>query len=358
MIPDFVFRILRTRAHRAQTLTIRNTEVHLPKSRLRNLLLTIIGREFGLLCLILFVGAGVSVVDAGFLAGGNVRDILVRCAPTAIVACGVMLVIVTGEIDISVGALMGLLAAVMGKLISQDEASLSLWVGIPITLLAGSLVGISTGLLVTVGRVPSIIATLGLLTSLRGATMLIMGGENIDGLPDRLSALTKYGPLGIPISLWVAVAVILLTATMISRMPLGRKIYALGSSRYSAQMLGLSETRLKLFVFGYVGFLTALATVVDVPRLPKIEAGIGIGFELLVVTCVVVGGVSISGGKGTIWGVLLAIVLMTMVRPVLTFLDMGEAGEKWTKAIQGAFIISAVITDSFISRLSNRGTHS
>ena len=329
------------------------------KSQPKNFLFTILGhREFGLLCLILTVGIVVGIVDSGFLSYGNIRDILVRCAPTAIVASGVMLVIVTGEIDISVGALMGLLAAVLGKLISHNEANLSMWVGIPATLLVGALVGMFTGFLVTVGRVPSIIATLGLLTALRGATMLIMGGKNIDSLPESLATLSKHGPLGIPLSLWVASTIILVTATIISRMPLGRQLYAVGSSRYSANMVGLSETRLKLFVFAYVGLLTALATIVDVPRLPKIEAGIGVGFELLVVTCVVVGGVSISGGRGTIWGVLLAIVLMTMVRPALTFLDVGEAGEKWTKAIQGTFIILAVVTDSVISRLSKRGSHS
>ena len=119
-------------------------------------------------------------------------------------------------------------------------------------------------------------------------------------------------------------------------------------------MVGLSETRLKVFVFTYVSFLTAVATVVDVPRLPKIESGIGVGFELLVVTCVVVGGVSITGGRGSLWGVLLAVLLMTMIRPVLTFLDIGAAGEKWTKAIQGAFIILAVVTDSIV--LQRRST--
>ena len=83
----------------------------------------------------------------------------------------------------------------------------------------------------------------------------------------------------------------------------------------------------------------------DVPRLPKIEAGIGLEFELLVVTCVVVGGVSVRGGQGTLTGVLVAVLLMTMIRPVLTFLDLGETGEKWTKAIQGLFIILAVVSD-------------
>lgn len=315
-------------------------------------------REFGLLTLIVLVGGWVYLIDPGFLALANVRDIFVRCAPTAIVACGVMVVVVTGEIDISVGSLMGLLAAVMGTLISENEANLPLWVGLPITVLVGSFLGLMTGVLVTLGRVPSIIATLGLLTALRGGTMLIMQGENIDGLPGSLATMAKYGMLGLPIGIWVAAAVILVTAVIITRTPLGRRLFAVGSSRYAARMVGLSERRLKLFAFGYVGFLTALATIVEVPRLPRIESGIGVGFELLVVTCVVVGGVSISGGKGSLRGVLLAILLMTMIRPVLTFLDVGEAGEKWTKAIQGGFIILAVVTDGLFSRRDQLGAPS
>ena len=314
-------------------------------------------REYGLVVLIVVVGFIVSVVDSGFLDQGNLRDILVRSAPTAIVACGVMLVVVTGEIDISVGSLMGLLASLMGILISENRMGLSLWIGLPATLLAGTLMGMITGLLVTIGKVPSIIASLGLLTLLRGVTMLIMQGENIDGLPAPLTSQAKYGFWGLPISLWAAMFVIAFTALLIKATPLGKRLYAVGSSSYAAKMIGLSQVRLKLFVFSYVGLLTAIATIVEVPRLPKIESGIGVGFELLVVTCVVVGGVSISGGRGSIWGVLLAVLLMTMIRPVLTFLDVGEAGEKWTKAIQGGFIILAVVSDSLLSRKSQARSH-
>lgn len=315
-------------------------------------------REFGLVALILAIGAVVSFVDAGFLHFGNLRDILVRSAPTAIVASGVMLVVVTGEIDISIGSLMGLLAALMGLMISENRFDLSLWIGLPATLLAGAAIGLATGLLVTYGRVPSIIATLGLLTLLRGVTMLMMGGENIDGLPPSLNEITKYGVGGIPISVWVASLVVGFTAILIRKTPIGTRLYAVGSSSYAAKMIGLSHHRLKLFVFSYVGLLTAIATIVEIPRLPKIESGIGVGFELLVITCVVVGGVSISGGRGSIWGVLLAVFLMTMIRPVLTFLDVGEAGEKWTKAIQGGFIILAVVTDSLWTRKSAARSHS
>jgi ribose/xylose/arabinose/galactoside ABC-type transport system permease subunit len=213
-----------------------------------------------------------------------------------------------------------------------------------------NLIGLLTGTLVTLGKVPSIIVTLGLLTALRGATTLLMRGENIDGLPEGLQSLSKFGVGGLPLGVWTAVAVLFTTGLIITHTALGRRLFALGSSAYAARMTGLSATRLKLFAFAYTGFLTALATVVDVPRLPKIESGIGNGFELLVVTCVVVGGVSISGGRGRLAGVALAVVLLTMVRPVLTFLDVGEAGEKWTKAIQGLFILLAVMTDTLVSR--------
>ena len=314
---------------------------------LRSLLMR---REIGLLLLITLLTLMVSLVDRDFLSLENLRDILVRSAPTVIVACGVMLVVVTGEIDISVGSLMGLLAACLGTFVSSNEWAWSIWLGVPFTLLIGTGIGLLTGLLVTWGRVPSIIATLGLLTAFRGATTLLMQGENIDGLPIELGQAAKYGFVGLPLGIWVAAAVFGSTAILIHWTPLGRRLFAVGSSAYSATMVGLNRNRIKLFAFAYVGFLTALATVVDVPRLPKIEAGIGNGFELLVVTCVVVGGVSITGGRGTLTGVLLAVILLTIMRPMLTFLDVGEAGEKWTKAIQGAFIILAIVTDSWFAR--------
>ncbi len=98
-----------------------------------------------------------------------------------------------------------------------------------------------------------------------------MAGENIDGLPASIETLAKQGILGFPIAVWVAAAVLAFTATIITQTPLGRQLFAVGSSSYSAKMAGLSTTRLKIFVFAYTGFLTALATIVDVPRLPKMK---------------------------------------------------------------------------------------
>ena len=140
-------------------------------------------RERSLLALIVLVTMAVTFIDRGFLSTTNLRDILVRCSPTAIVACGVMLVVVTGEIDISVGSLMALLAAVLGLSLSRDHAAWPGWLGLALVLGLGTIAGWLTGVLVTIGRVPSIMVTLGLLTALRGLTTLIMRGGNIQNLP-------------------------------------------------------------------------------------------------------------------------------------------------------------------------------
>jgi rhamnose transport system ATP-binding protein len=314
-------------------------------------------REAGLLMLIAMTVVLAGTADSVFLSPSVWKDILVRAAPTAIVCCGVMLVVVCGEIDISSGSLMAMLAAVLGLTISEDHAQFPLWPGVSMIPVLGAAIGLITGCIVTFGKVPSIIATLGLMTALRGCTMLMMGGQNITGLPDQLSVLAKRGPLGFPAGIWIAGFMVLFTDYLIRGTPLGLRIYALGSSPQAARTAGISGVRIRLFVFAWTGFLVGLATLAEVPRLPKIESGIGVEFELLVVTCVVVGGVSVSGGKGNLAGVMLAVLLMTMLRPVLTFLDIGEAAEKWTKAIQGLFILLAVTADTLLNATSRRRRH-
>lgn len=311
-------------------------------------------RELSILLLIIGMTAIVSWMDPAFLSLINLRDIVVRCAPTAIVACGVMLVVVTGEIDISVGSLMALLAAVLGMSLSRDYGNWPIAMGIPVVLLVGTAAGWITGLLVTIGNVPSIMATLGLMVALRGATTLVMRGKTIQGLPDGLTRLMKQGFFGLPFSVWMAGVVVLITAWITHRTALGRRLYAIGSSPHSAMMAGLPTGRLKRFAFAYTGFLTALATIVDVPRLPQIESGIGNELALLVITCVVVGGVSIAGGRARLRGVILSVLLMTLIPPLLTFLAIGESGEKWTKAIQGLLILIAVVTDQMLETRKHR----
>ena len=150
--------------------------------------------------------------------------------------------------------------------------------------------------------------------------------------------------------MWIALAVIALAVFLVYMVPLGRRIYAVGSNPRAAPLAGLSQHRIKLFVFTLTGLLVGLATIVRVPQLAKVESSIGQGLELLVVTCVVVGGTSISGGKGTVAGSVLAVLLLSSIGSVLLFLRLGESATYWEQAIQGAFILAAVLADHLARR--------
>jgi ribose/xylose/arabinose/galactoside ABC-type transport system permease subunit len=308
------------------------------------------------LALLLATVALITAINPDFLSVANVRDILVKASPVAIVACALTLVIVTGEIDISVGSLMGFLAAVMGVLTSASHAGWPVGLGVAATLLLGAVTGLTTGALVTWGRVPSIIVTLGMLTVLRGLTELVMGGEWIKDLPPGLRFFGAGSPGGIPVSVMAAAGTIVGFQALTRWTPLGRRIYAVGSNPHAARLAGISPRRIKIIAFGLVGFFTGVATLVSVPQLSVIESGIGVGFEMVVVTCVVVGGTSISGGRGSILGSVLGVLLLSSVGTMLIFLRLGERSTYWERAIQGAFILLAVLVDHLTRRRAGLGS--
>ncbi|MFC1735893.1 ABC transporter permease [Candidatus Hydrogenedentota bacterium] len=191
-----------------------------------------------------------------------------------------------------------------------------------------------------------------MLTALRGVTQLVMGGEWIM-IPEG-HALRFFGtgrPLGVDVCIWTTVGAICLVVFLERYLPLGRQIYAAGSNPEAAKTIGLPVRRIKVFAFALTGFLTAVATIVSVTRLSVIESGTGVSFELLVVTCVVVGGTAITGGQGKTLGAILAVLLLGTIGSVLIFMRMGEMATYWERAIQGAFILGAVLLD----HLRNRG---
>jgi len=307
-------------------------------------------REWGVAILLGLTIAIVAIINPQFVAIDNLKDILVAVAPFAIIGCAVTFVIVTGEIDISVGSHVALLAAVLGLLTSKDHAAMGVVPAILIVLALGIVVGLINGFLIAYLRVPSIITTLGMLTALRGITELLMNGQWIQNLPDGLRYFGIGTFLKIPISIWTAAVVVASSMVLATRTPIGRRIYAVGSSPHAARLAGLSPRRIKLFVFALTGLMVAVATIVSVPQLATIQSGVGSGWELIVVTAVVVGGTSISGGKGTIIGTILAAVLLRIIRTVLIFLKLGNEATYWERAIQGAFILLAVLVDHLARR--------
>ena len=312
-------------------------------------------REFAVAALLVVTFGLVGGINRAFFEPGNLRDLLVGIVPAAIVGCGLTFVIVTGEIDISVGSLLGLLAAALGILCSPSRVGLPVGVAIVLTLGLSALVGLVNGLLVAVARVPSIIVTLGMLTALRGVTELVIAGRWITDLPPALRWWGTGSILGVRVSILVAALVVAASAAFARLTPLGRRVYAVGSNPHAARLAGLSSAWIKVFVFTLTGLLVGVAAVVSVPQLSVIESGTGIGLELLVVTCAVVGGASVSGGKGTILGTLLAVTLLGGIRTALIFLNLGERSVYWERAIQGGFILAAVLADHLGRRRATDG---
>ncbi len=284
-------------------------------------------------------------VNPAFASAQNLRDLLVQSAPTVIVACGMTFVVLTGEVDISVGSLMGLLAALMGILASPQRMGLPAPLVIALTLAAGAGVGVVTGLLVTVGRVPSIIATLGMMTILRGVTELMMNGEWITDLPSAIRVLGTGSIAHVPVSVVAAVFVLMGSLVLGHRTRLGLRIYAIGGNPAAASAARVRTRRVRAFTFALTGLLTGVAALVAVPQQSVIESGIGAGFELVVVTAVVVGGTSVRGGYGGVVGTLLAALLLGSIRTSIVFLKLGDMATYWERAIQGGFILAAVIAD-------------
>ncbi len=313
-------------------------------------ILLLLGRErsYGIAALMLATVLTVTLVSPQFLSLGNIKDLLVQAAPVAMIACGVMMVVLTGEIDISVGSMMGLLAAVLGVLSSPSHFGWPVPVACVAVVFLGAGLGALNGVLVAFGRVPSIIVTLGMLTLLKGVTEIVLGGEWVTDLPDPLRVLGTGAVAGVPISVVTAGVVIVITGAVLNLTAFGRRVYAVGSNQEAARYAGIPVRAIKLLTFLWTGVLVGLAVLVSAPQLSVIDSGFGHGAELVVVTCVVVGGVAISGGVGTLSGVVTASVLMTMISTVLIFLKLGEDATYWSRAIQGFFILAAVLLDHVV----------
>ncbi len=286
-----------------------------------------------------------SIVSPQFLSLGNIQDSLLRLAPIAIAACGLTFVVIAREIDISSGSLLGLCAAFIGLSVSTDHWAWHPLAAPVVAVGVGLTVGLVNGALVCWGRVPSIIVTLGMLTVLRGLTKTVMNDEWIQNIPDEARVWGMGSWLGIPVGIWMAVVIVGMSAVALRWTPFGRRLYAVGSSPRAARLVGVPINTTKMMAFGLAGGFVGLAALISATQVSVVEPGIGVGFELLVVTCVVVGGTSINGGRGTIIGTVLGVSLLGLVPTFMIFLKLQEVADYWDGAIQGLFILGAVLLD-------------
>jgi ribose/xylose/arabinose/galactoside ABC-type transport system permease subunit len=285
------------------------------------------------------------VWNPAFVRGENLLDLVVQAAPVVMIGAALTLVVLTGEIDISVGSLYGLLAAWFGVLSSPSQLGVGTGWAVLGVVGAGAAAGALNGVLVTVGRVPSIIATLGMLTVLRGVTEVVLHGEWITDLPAGVRALGTGTVMGMPACVWAAAVVVGVMVVLTRLTRFGVRVYAVGGNAEAARAARISAARTKMAAFTITGAVVGVAVVVCVPQQSVIESGIGSGMELVAVTAVLIGGTSIRGGRGGVLGTVVAALLLGSIRTVLVFLQLGAMATYWERAIQGVFILAAVVAE-------------
>lgn len=313
-------------------------------------------RELGLLLVLLLIVAIVSIQVPRFLMTSNIEQILLSVAILAIVAVGETLVVLTRNVDLSVGSMVGFTAFLAADLFKQQPGT-SLVLAILLGCAVGLVLGAINGLIVTVGRVPAIIVTLGTLYVYRGLDFVVAGGTQVSAsdVPDSYLnlATTRIGlfGVGIPALIIFAAVIALIFAYLLHSTRSGRQLYAIGSNPEAARLVGIRSDLLVFGTFLLSGLLCGFAGVLWGARFATVDATAATGLELQVVAAVVVGGVNIFGGSGTIMGAMLGAIVLGTIDDALNLLKLSQF---WLQAIDGAAILVAVTLDSFITRWLQR----
>jgi rhamnose transport system permease protein len=310
-------------------------------------------RELSLVAVMLVLGAGVTVLAPQFLTADNLSQVAVLASITAVAAIGQSLVVITRNIDLSVEATMGLVAYCVAITLENHflTAPTAILMGIGI----GAVLGMVNGLLVTVFKVPSIVATLGTLSIFRGIDYLIAGSHQVplSGLPPGFTDPARDTVLGIPIFVAIVLVVVTVAAIALRWTRFGRQVYAVGSNPEAAAVLGIPARGVVFAAFTLCGLLAGVAAVMWVMEFGTINGTAATGYVLAVVAAVVVGGVNIFGGSGTVVGAAIGAYFLGFVANALILVGLSQF---WLQAIYGVVILVAVSADLLISRRIQRIT--
>jgi rhamnose transport system permease protein len=309
-------------------------------------------RELAVGLVLLALVVATAAKSSSFVLGADGwRSLLVNPSILILLAVGQTVVIVTRNVDLSVGSTLGLTAYLTGRLFV--DTGLPTVLVILIAVLAGGGLGLVNGLLVTFGRVPSLVITLGTLYIYRGVFLSWAGSDRINAsdIPDGFSSLGTEQLLTIPVLTVVALAVMGVVGYLMHTARGGRELYAIGSDPDAAHLYGLPVARRVLVAFVASGALAGLAGVFYVARYGTVSSNAGFGIELQAVGAAVIGGVAIFGGSGTVWGATIGATLLVTINSALPVLGIDDF---WQRAVVGALILAAVALDRVLTLRQER----
>lgn len=304
-------------------------------------------RELGVLLAVAVLIVATWLYNPGFLSAQGVRDLFLGATVLSVLAVGQALVLITKNVDLSVGSVMGLAAFGTGVLFVTFP-------GLPVPVVVvcgiaiGAVCGLLNGVLVTSVQVPSLVVTLGTLYAYRGLNHWWADGGQINAhdMPGSFLALGRISVLGVPLPAAVAIVTVVAIGLYLSHYRSGRELYAIGSNAEAARLSGIPAGRRVLVAFVVNGSLAGLAGVLFAARYGTVDSTVGFGMELQVVAAAVVGGVAIAGGIGTVYGAAIGAVLMTTITAAL---PIWQIDQFWHQAVVGALILAAIGLDRLLA---------
>jgi len=290
-----------------------------------------------------------------FLTIANQRNILLQISVNLCLSIGMTLIILTGGIDLSVGAILAFAGAFAAGLLKHGLVLKAFGVVLQFTpfgaMVAGIVVGLALGLFngvaITRFKLPPFVATLGMLSIARGLTMLWTGGFPVTDLGPQFGFIGAGFWLGVPMAVWISAALVIIFYAVSKHTTLGRYIYAVGGSEKATAFSGINVNRIKLWVYALGGALAAVAGLIVTARLDAADPKAGLGYELDCIAAVVIGGTSLSGGRGSILGTVLGCLIIGVLNNGLFLLDVSPF---WQQVVKGFVILAAVAADKLGAR--------
>ena len=280
-----------------------------------------------------------SVVTKSFLSAKNFANIARQISITGICSVGMTMVILTGGIDLSIGSVIGFTSAVAALMMSNGQPIILASV---VSLALGVIIGVINATCINYLQIPAMIATLGTQISLRGAVYLVTGGMPVYGLPESFKVLGQ-GSIGIiPISMIIMVIVFIIGYIILNKMVFGRKIYGIGGNAETARLSGVNVKKEIYKIYMLVGFFGSLAGLILMSRVNSGQPSAGDGYEMDIITAVVLGGVSVSGGEGKITKVIIGVIFMGVLANGMMMININEY---WQRVVKGLVLLAAVAVD-------------
>jgi len=285
----------------------------------------------------------ISIAEPAFRTVGNMINILQQVTVIAVIALGVNVVIFTGGIDISVGSVVGFTGIVMGKIIVEQE--MSPVIGVAAALVIGVLCGTFNGIMIAKFKLQPMIATLAMMSMARGAALTLADGQTITGYSDgfRWIGVGKIGGTKIPVQILFMLLFYILVFYLMRYRKFGRYIYSLGGNEEATRLSGINVDKYKIMAYSISGLGAAIASVILVAKLNSAQSTAGLDYEMDAIASCVIGGTSLLGGFGSVWGTFVGAVIMIVIRNGLNLLNVSS---NLQKLVIGVVILLAVLADS------------